>query len=163
MNIKRIWRHLISSPGRVRRVLPRSAMQAIERAIRESERTHRGQICFAIEGALDPVPLLRGVTARRRAIEVFSRLRVWDTEHNNGILIYLLLADHDIEIVADRSIHSHVGTEGWEKICRAMESAFREGRFEEGIVAGIRAVGEHLTRHYPGAGGNEIPDKPVVL
>ncbi len=163
MNIQRLWRHLTSSRWRMRRVLPRSAMQAIERAIRDSERTHRGQICFAIEGALDPVPLLRGATARRRAIEVFSRLRVWDTEHNNGVLIYLLLADHDIEIVADRGIHAHVGAEGWENICRQMESAFREGRFEEGIVAGIRAVGELLTRHYPGAGGNEIPDKPVVL
>ena len=163
MNIQRFWRHLTSSPWRVRRVLPRSAMQAIERAIRESERTHRGQICFAIEGALDLGPLLRGRTARQRALEVFSRLRVWDTEHDNGVLIYLLLADHDIEIVADRGIHAHVGAERWEKICQQMESAFRDGRFEEGVVTGIRAVGELLTRHYPGTGGNEIPDKPVVL
>ena len=163
MNIKRLWRHLAASPWRVKRALPRSAMQAIERAIRDSERTHRGQICFAIEGGLDLGPLLRGRTARQRAIEIFSRLRVWDTEHNNGVLIYLLLADHDVEIVADRGIHAHVGREGWEKICREMESAFRDGRFEEGILTGIRAVGELLTRHYPGRGANEIPDKPVML
>ena len=163
MNIQRLWRHLTASPWRIRRVLPRSAMQAIERAVRDSERTHRGQICFAIEGALDLGPLLRGRTARQRAIEVFSRLRVWDTDHNNGVLIYLLLADHDIEIVADRGIHAHVGAEGWEKICRQIETAFRDGRFEEGIVTGIRAVGELLARHYPGTGSNEIPDKPVVL
>jgi len=163
MKILRIWRHLKASPWRVRRVLPKSAMQAIERAIRESERKHQGQICFAIEGALDIGPLLRGLTARQRAIDVFSRLRVWDTEHNNGVLIYLLLADHDVEIVADRGIHALVGRDGWEAICRTMESAFREGRFDEGIVAGILAVGELLARHYPGNGRNEIPDKPVVL
>ncbi|MEK6550989.1 MAG: TPM domain-containing protein [Pseudomonadota bacterium] len=163
MNIKRLWRHLAASPWRVKRALPRSAMQAIERAIRDSERTHRGQICFAIEGALDLGPLLRGRTARQRAIEIFSRLRVWDTEHNNGVLIYLLLADHDVEIVADRGIHVHVGREGWEKICRQMESAFRAGRFEDGVLAGVRAAGDLLARHYPGSGANEIPDKPVRL
>lgn len=163
MNLKRLWRHLTSSPWRVKRVLPRYAMLAIERAIHDSERTHRGQICFAIEGALDLGPLLRGRTARQRAIEVFSRLRVWDTEHNNGVLIYLLLADHDVEIVSDRGIHARVGPEGWEKICREMESAFRAGRFEDGVLAGIRAVGDHLAHHYPGHGANEIPDKPVIL
>jgi uncharacterized membrane protein len=138
-------------------------MQAIERAIRESERTHCGQICFAVEAALDTLPLLRGQTARERAIEVFSQLRVWDTEHNNGVLIYLLLADHDVEILADRGIHAKVGVDAWESVCREMEALFRAGRFEEGALAGIRAVGTLLAQHYPGAGRDELANQPVVL
>jgi uncharacterized membrane protein len=140
-------------------------MRAIEHAIRESERRHRGQIRFAVEAALDTGRLLRGLSARDRAIEVFARLRVWDTEHNNGVLIYLLLADRDVEIVADRGIDAQVGQAGWERICRELEAAFRAGRFEEGAVTAIRAVGAQLTRHYPGPGTrpNELPDSPVVL
>jgi uncharacterized membrane protein len=108
---------------------------------------------------------LRGQTARARALEVFSHLRVWDTEHNNGVLIYLLLADHDVEVVADRGVHAHVGGEGWEKICREMEALFREGKLEVGVLHGIRAVSTHLVRHYPaqGKGRNELDNKPVVL
>ena len=140
-------------------------MRAIEEAIRASEATHHGQIRFAVEAALDVLPLLRNQSARGRAIDVFSLLRVWDTEHNNGVLIYLLLADRDVEIVADRGISSRVGQDEWERICREMEHAFREGRFEEGVLEGIRAVSAHLARYYPGQDKrrNELPDSPVVL
>ncbi|MDE2310943.1 MAG: TPM domain-containing protein, partial [Betaproteobacteria bacterium] len=133
--------------------------------IRETEAKHNGQIRFAVEAALELAPLLAGQTAQQRALEVFSRLRVWDTEHNNGVLIYLLLADRDVEIVADRGIHVRLGTEIWEAICREMEAAFREGRFEAGVFAGIHAVGEHLSRHFPPRSGkpNEMPDSPVML
>ena len=98
-------------------------------------------------------------------MEVFSQLRVWDTQHNNGVLIYLLLADRDVEIVADRGIHQHVKKEDWEKICREMEALFRQGRFEEGAITGINAVSLHLAKHYPGQSQNinELPDTPVVL
>jgi uncharacterized membrane protein YgcG len=160
---RRIIRHLATPPWRVRQVLRRPTMQAIERAIRESEKTHRGQIRFAVEATLDTLPLLRGQTARERAIEVFSQLRVWDTEHNNGVLIYLLLADRDVEILADRGIHARIGAEEWERVCREMEAAFRTGRFEDGALAGIRAVGALLAQHFPGTGGHELPDRPVVL
>ena len=126
---------------------------------------HDGQIRFAVEPALELAPLLSDQTARQRAIEVFSQLRVWDTEHNNGVLIYLLLADRDVEIIADRGIHVRLGTEVWEAICRGMEAAFREGHFEAGVLAGIHAVGEHLTHHFPARSGkpNEMPDSPVLL
>ncbi len=139
-------------------------MHAIEAAIRASESAHQGQIRFVVEAALDGVPLLRAQSARDRAIDVFSLLRVWDTDHNNGVLIYLLLADRDVEIVADRGISSRVGQD-WERICRDMERAFREGQFEQGVLDGIRAVGAHLARHYPSQGRspNELPDSPVVL
>ena len=106
-----------------------------------------------------------GLSARERAIEVFSQLRIWDTEHNNGVLIYLLLADRDVEIVADRGIHSKVGLEEWEKICRTMETAFKQANYEGGVVSGIQAVTQHLIKHYPAVrdGQNELLDKPVVL
>lgn len=165
MNLKRIMRHLSSGRASGRRAFPPRALEAIERAIRETETKHNGQIRFAVEAALDLSPLFAGQTARERAIEVFSELRVWDTEHNNGVLIYLLLADRDVEIVADRGIHAQLGTETWKMICRDMEAAFRNGRFEEGIIAGIHAVGEHLARHFPARSGkpNEMPDRPAVL
>lgn len=149
----------------MRRVFPSSALDAIEHAIRKAETLHDGQIRFAVEGALELAPLLSGQSARQRALEVFSSLRVWDTEHNNGVLIYLLLADRDVEIVADRGIHVKLGGEAWEAICRQMEAAFSRGEFEAGVISGIHRVGAHLARHFPAEGEkiNEMPDSPVLL
>jgi uncharacterized membrane protein len=140
-------------------------MAAIERAIRAGEATHAGQIVFAVEGALDGVPLFRNQPARARALDIFAHLRIWDTVHNNGVLIYLLLADRDVEIVADRGIHAKVGAAVWENICAAMEAEFRQGRFESGVVNGIGAISRQLAQHFPkeGAGPNELPDAPVVI
>lgn len=165
MNLKRIIRHLWTDRWTVRRAFPAHAMQAIETAIRQAEAGHQGQIRFAVETALDWGALLKDQAARERAIEVFSLLRVWDTAQNNGVLIYLLFADHDVEIVADRGIDSHVGRQGWETICQDMESAFKHKRFEAGVIGGIRAISEHLARHYPGQGvqANELPDRPIHL
>jgi uncharacterized membrane protein len=165
MNIKRIVRHLLVSQWQVNRAFPRDTLIAIEKAIKASETAHLGEIRFAVEGALDGTPLFRGQSARERAIEVFSQLRVWDTEHNNGVLIYLLLVDRDVEIVADRGIHARVGMQEWEKICRMMEGAFKQANYEKGVVSGIRAVTQHLIRYFPasGHGQNELADKPVVL
>lgn len=165
MNLKRILKHLATGYLAVRRAFPPRTMRAIEHTIRDCEATHEGQIRFAVEHALDFAALRRGMSARARAIEVFSQLRVWDTEHNNGVLIYLLLADRNVEIVADRGVHAKLGKSGWEKICREMEQAFREGRFEEGVIAGIKAVSSHLRRHYSSQPPppNELPDQPVVL
>ena len=165
MNLTRIMRHLSTGRAAVRRAFPPRTLDAIERAIREIEARHGGQVCFAVEDALDLAPLLAGQTARERAIDVFSQLRVWDTEHNNGVLIYLLLADRDVEIVADRGIDARVGKQAWEAICQQMEAAFRAGKFEEGVLAGVRSVGSHFMQHYPHAGEklNELPDRPVLL
>ena len=161
----RALRHLLSLPGAVARALPRDSLSLIERAITESEKRHGGQIRFAVEAALHPAQLWRGVTARQRAIEVFSQLGVWDTERNNGVLIYLLLADRDVEIVADRGIDAMVGAEGWERICRMMETDFGAGNFAGGALKGIDAVSRLLAAHFPkaGAGKNELPDAPVVM
>jgi len=165
MSLGRILRHLIHPAWTVRRAFPAHSLEAIRRAIAQSEAGHGGEIRFAVEHALDLPDLLRNLSARERAIDMFSNLRVWDTERNNGVLIYLLLADRDVEIVADRGIHARVGAAGWEAICRQMEAAFAAGRFEAGVLEGIQAIGEHLRRHFPSAGGgeNELPDRPAVL
>jgi uncharacterized membrane protein len=165
MNFKRILKHLSISHASLHRTFPRTALENIERTIAEVEQTHAGQIRFAVEAALDIKPLFAGQTARERSIEVFSRLRIWDTEHNNGVLIYLLLADRDVEIVADRGIHLKLGNAVWESVCQEMEMAFRQGKFEEGVLDGIRKVGAHLALHYPYAGQkiNELPDAPVLI
>ena len=165
MSMKRIARHLMASQWMVRRAFPRDTLVAIDKAIKASESLHRGEIRFAVEGALQIEPLFRGQTARERAIGVFSQLQIWDTEHNNGVLIYLLLADRDVEIVADRGIDAKVGPREWERICRKMEAAFRQADFEGGVVGGIQEVTRHLAEHFPPIGDdrNELPDKPVVL
>jgi len=165
MSLSRLLRHLMSPHWRVRRSFPPRTLARIEQAIAQSETRHGGQIRFAVEHALDTVSLVRGLSARERALHVFSALKVWDTDYNNGVLIYLLLADRDVEIIADRGIHGRVGGEGWETICREMEHAFREGNFEQGVLGGIERVSSLLAAHYPGdhRGRNELPDRPVVL
>ena len=165
MGIKRIGKHLLLNRWRVRRAFPRQALANIEKAIKASEAAHAGQIRFAVEGALDGVPLFKNQSARARAIDVFAHLRVWDTEHSNGVLIYLLLADRDVEIVADRGFNEKVTHAEWEKICRVMETEFRAKNFEGGVLKGIAAVTRLLAKHFPPghSHGNELPDKPVVL
>ena len=165
MGIKRIGKHLLEHHWRVRRVFPPDVLARIELAIKEGETTHAGQVRFVVEGALDGSPLFRDQPARARALDVFSHLRIWDTAHNNGVLIYLLLADRDVEIVADRGIDAKVGSDGWETICRAMEADFRAGRFEPGVIRGVDAVSRQLAAHFPpdGPPRNELPDQPVVL
>ncbi len=166
MNLARILRHLLTGQWVQRRIFPAVSLTAIEQAIVQSEMKHGGEICFAVEAALNTLPLLRNQTARERALEVFSQLRVWDTEHNNGVLIYLLLADRTVEIIADRGIHTKISDAEWQTICRTMESAFQQQRFETGVIAGINAVGGHLQKYFPvdpTQDSNELSNKPVVL
>jgi len=165
MNIVRIAKHLLQTQQRLNRAFPPQTLIAIEKAIKASEAAHVGEIRFVVEGALDGMPLFKGQSARERAIDVFSQLRVWDTEHNNGVLIYLLLADRDVEIVADRWINAKVRPEEWEKICRAMEISFKQENYEGGVVSGIEVVTTHLAKHFPatGADRNDLPNNPVVL
>lgn len=161
----RVLSHLVRSRFALRRTFPPHTLDAIESAIRQDETRHGGQIRFAIETALDWAELRAGLEAKSRALDVFSHLRCWDTEHNNGVLIYLLLADRDVEIVADRGIHARAGAAAWEEICRAMEGHFRAGAFEHGAVEGIHRVGSLLAEHFPPSGEsrNELPDRPVIL
>jgi uncharacterized membrane protein len=161
----RLWRHLVTDRRDVHRALPGDELVRVENAIAQGEQRHRGQVCFAVEAALPLSRVWQGATPRARALEVFSLLRVWDTEHNNGVLVYLLLADRDVEIVADRGIHARVGDAAWEVICGQMEAAFREGRFADGVAQGVAEISDLLAQHSPRTGDvhNELSDKPIIL
>ena len=162
----RFVRHLVAGPWATRRCFPRPVLADIESAVRRCESRHAGEIRFVVEGSLALSDLLDRLSARQRAVELFSHLGVWDTEHNNGVLIYVLLADRDVEIVADRGVAaSRVPQAEWEACCRVMEARFATGDFGGGAVAGIEAVAEVLARHPPDRAdvGNEMPDAPIVL
>jgi uncharacterized membrane protein len=163
MDLARIARHLLVLPGAARRAFPAAAMAAIQEAISRSETQHSAELRFAVEPALDPAALFNGQSARERALEVFSLLRLWDTDQRNGVLIYLLLADRDIEIVADRGVKA--AADEWEAICREMEAALRREQYDEAVVGGIEAASRLLARHFPRRSGdrNELPDRPVML
>jgi uncharacterized membrane protein len=165
MGIGRIGKHLLEHHWRARRVFPKQALDLIEQAIKAGEATTSGQVRFVVEGALDGKPLFSNQSARERALDIFAHLRIWDTAHNNGVLIYLLLADRKVEIVADRGIDAKVGNAVWQKICTAMETDFRAGNFSGGVIKGIQAVARELATYFPrqGPGPNELPDKPVVM
>jgi uncharacterized membrane protein len=165
LDLARLARHMTMPHWRVRRAFPARSFQAIEQAIKQAETAHGGEIRFVVEGALDGLPLLRNQAARERALDVFSLLRLWDTEQRNGVLIYLLLADRHVEIVADRGAHSKVGPDDWGLVCQGMEALFRNGEYEQGALTGIRAVAQHLVRHFPPSprSCNALPDEPVIL
>jgi uncharacterized membrane protein len=171
VRLKRFLRHLFTPPWAWRRAFPPAVLDAIEAAIRQSEATHTGEIAFAIENALSPGQVWRGTSDRERALQVFADLRVWDTAANNGVLIYVLLADRDIEIVADRGLAAKVASAEWEAVAQAMEAGFRAGRFEAGALAGVARAGELLARHFPATGGgaalgdnpDELANRPVIL
>jgi len=165
VNIKRLLKHLFMLPWAWRRAFPQATLDAIEAAIQASETTHGGEIRFAIENSLPGILAWRGMRGRERAIEMFSNLRVWDTEYNSGVLVYLLLADHDIEIVADRGINARVDPAAWEAVAQTMEAAFRQGEFERGALAGIEQISALLATHFPPSGHNpdELANRPVIL
>lgn len=163
--MKRLLKHLLAGRWQTLRYFPPSAMRGIESAIQGSESTHMGELRFAVEAGLDWPDVMRGKTAHERALEVFSQLRIWDTEHNSGVLVYLLLADHKVEIIADRGIHRRVGDAGWQAICREMEAEFRAGRFEQGVLLGLQRISALLQQHFPAVLNNpdELSNAPVRL
>jgi len=167
MDWKRWFRHAFSTRRDLLRTFPDSTLSAIESAVTATEQLHSGEVRFAIEAALDPSRVWLGHTPRQRALEVFAALGVWDTAANNGVLIYVLLADHDVEIVADRGFNGRVGPDEWRAVCDAMDARFRAGEYEPGAVECVRRVGEIVARHYPVQPGDrnpdELPNRPTLL
>ena len=162
--------HLFLDHLALKRAFTRATLDAIERAVGAQEKRHRGELRVAIEGGLPLQALLARRTARERALELFTRLRVWDTDDNAGVLVYLLLADRRVEIVADRGIHARVGDTAWEVICGAMQREFAAGRFEAGVLNGLASISDLLATHFPvsadknsGDNHNELPDAPVIV
>jgi uncharacterized membrane protein len=159
------WIRHLAAGASVRRLFPQATLDAIHHAIAEGEKRHRGEVCFAIEQAMPWRDLARGRSARERAQDVFAQLRVWDTQNNSGVLVYLLVAERAIEIVADRGIAARVGQQEWQRICDGMRERFVANDYERGVIDGVRAVSDMLAQHFPDDGStrNELADAPVVL
>jgi uncharacterized membrane protein YgcG len=165
MNFLRLMRHIATTRWSTRRHFPPPVRDAIEQAIGDCEAHHGGEIRFVVETAFDLPELWHGLPPRQRALQLFGQLGVWDTAHNNGVLIYVLMADRVVEIIADRGIASRVTQAEWEQVCRQMERHYKERRYREGSIAGIEGVGALLGRHFPGKkpSDNELPNQPVLL
>lgn len=165
VKVLRLLRHLATTRWSTRRHFTVEVRKAIERAVRECEAHHAGEIRFVVETAFDLPELWHDLPPRQRALQLFGQLGVWDTAHNNGVMIYVLMADHAVEIVADRGIAARVTQAEWQTVCRQMEQYYREARFGEGSAAGIAGVAALLGRHFPGHGhgAQELPDQPVLL
>ena len=165
MDWSRWFRHTFATRSAVNRAFPPAALGRIEAAVDASEQLHSGEIRVAVEAGLEPGEVARGKSPRQRALEVFAALGVWDTEANNGVLIYLLLADRDVEVVADRGLNGLVSAEEWSAVCATMEEHLRSGHYERGAVEAVQAAGALLARHYPPmpGGRDELPNRPAVL
>lgn len=164
--IKRVLRHRMLDEADTRKAIPPALVQRLSQRVTASERRHTGEIRICVEASLPTSYLLRDATARQRAVAMFGKLRVWDTEHNNGVLVYLLLAERAIEIVADRGLAQRVDPGEWQRIVQRMGAAFREGRYEDGLTQALEEVSALLVEHFPAAPGavraNELPDQPVL-
>ena len=162
----RILRHRWLDEADTRKAIPPDLLQRLAQRVHASEMRHTGQIRIYVEAGLPMSYLWRGATARQRAVTLFGKLRVWDKEHNNGVLIYLLLAERAIEIVADRGVDRHVAPEEWKAIVARMSAAFREERIEDGLTQALEEVSALLVQYFPLANGeanrNELPDEPVL-
>jgi uncharacterized membrane protein len=165
MHAARSLRHLFASRWLTRQRFTDEIDAAIEAAIRTAESRTSAEIRFVIETAIDPVAAWRGFSPRERALEVFAQLRVWDTELRNGVLIYVLVADRDVEIVADRGAAASIPPSGWEHAAKLMEDHFRAGRFHDGAIAGVASVAGLLEKYFPARTGNrdELPNQPALL
>ncbi len=165
--LRRWISHAVITPLAVRRAYPPRVLKSIGTAIELAEAGHTGEIRFVVEGSLPWVFLRRNAPVRHRALALFSELRIWDTEHNNGVLIYVELADRGVEIVADRGIARRVDGEVWHRICHDLKEKCKEGQFEAGAVGAVGEVGALLQREFPLAPGqvriNELPDRPLAL
>jgi len=164
VKLRRLFKHLITPDWLAQRRFPAAARAEIAAAVADSERRHRGEICIVIEGPLPLSLLWQDVSPRQRALEHFALRRVWDTEENSGVLIYVQLIDRCVEIVADRGIAKRVPQTAWDEMCRDLEAALRAGRWKEGILATIGQATRLLAAHFPARqeNPNELPDMPWV-
>ncbi len=165
VNIKRWFRHAFMPPWRWRMLFPKMVLIDIEKAVKHSEHQHSAELRFAIENTLALGKVCRGISARQRAIEVFSDLRVWDTEENSGVLIYLLLADREVHIVADRGVVKRVPQAEWDAIAEVMQQEFKRGDFLLGSLQGIERITMLLSTHFPASADNrnELSNKPFIV
>lgn len=161
----RVMRHWRTSRADAQRAFPESTLQAAAQAITAGEQTHRGEVRFIVEKSLPTDEVWDGVTNRQRALALFADYGVWDTEDNCGVLIYVNLADHKVDIVADRGIDRKIDAATWQAVCRTMTDGFKQGKFHDATLAAIEQVNALLRTHFPASGArpNELPDSPIML
>lgn len=162
-SLSRWWRHLTMTRWAMQRAFPPATLDAITAQVRASESMHGGEIRVAMEADLPLSLLWRQHSPRARAEHVFASLRVWDTQARNGVLIYLCLADHAVEIVADRGFSERISADEWSSVSRALQSACADGRFREGMCTAVELTGRLIAQHYPQVDRNEQDDRPVLL
>lgn len=165
VKLSRWLKHAFMPPWCWHLSFPVDVLKDIEKAVKHSESQHSGELRFAIENALSPSWVWLGMTAHHRATEIFSNLRVWDTEENSGVLIYIELADHEVHILADRGISKCVAESEWDRIAQLMKHEFQQGRFREGSLQGIQEITRLLAKHFPANSDNtnELPNRPVII
>jgi uncharacterized membrane protein len=164
--MRRLLANLFGGWFQLSRRFPAALLDDMAATVAAGERTHRGEICFAIESRLSPLAVLEGLDASTRAQQVFAQLRVWDTECNSGVLFYVLMAERRIEIVADRGIGAKVAADEWAAICARMSGCYARGEWREGSLEGIATANALLAKHFPDNGkanSDELPDRPVLL
>jgi uncharacterized membrane protein YgcG len=162
-SLKRWWRHLNMTRWQMRRAFNEQVLRAITESVRASEQRHGGEIRVAIEAELSVSSLLHGQSPRERALQVFASLGVWDTDSRNGVLIYICLADRDVEIIADRGLHTKVTDAQWQAVCAQLQGECAAGKYQQGVCNAVTAVGQLIGVHYPAVDRNELPDRPVLL
>jgi len=165
VKLKRWLVHALMPPWRWRLAFPKATLDAIAQTIRQSESQHSGELRFVVENTLAGHKLWRGMSARQRGLELFAQLGVWDTEANSGVLIYLLLADREVHIIADRGIAKKVAQAHWNTIAETMQAAFAKGDFTGGSLAGIGQISRLLAEHFPASSNNpnELSDYPTII
>ncbi|HYD95059.1 MAG TPA: TPM domain-containing protein [Noviherbaspirillum sp.] len=163
--ISRLFRHLFTTTAAGRRAFPESTLKAVEEAIAEGEKLHRAEVRFIIEPSLSPLAVLNGMPARARARELFAQYEVWDTDENCGVLVYINLADHQVEIVADRGVGRLIAAQDWQAVCRTMTQGFARGDYHNSVLAALAQLNALLQEHYPDDGSvrNQLVDKPMLL
>lgn len=163
--LSRLWKHLTTTSAAGRRAFPAATLKAIEQAIADGETRHRAEVRMIVEPALSPQAVLQHISSRERARELFAHYRVWDTEENCGVLVYVNLADHKVEIVADRGVGRAIAAAEWQAVCRTMTQGFARGAYHDSVLAALDRLNRLLQERYPddGSRGNELSDKPVVL
>lgn len=163
--LSRLWKHLTTTASVGRRAFPQETLNAIQQAIADGERQHRAEVRVVIEADLRPWQVLQGETSRMRAQELFAEHGVWDTEENTGILVYILLADHKVEILPDRAVKRALTAEQWLSVCRTMTEAFRQGRYHDGVLSAIQQLNTMLAQHFPddGSSHDQLVNEPLVL
>ena len=159
---RRAWRHLTTDARAARRLLDDEACRRLQARVAASEAGHDGEIRVAVEGGLPASYLWRGASSRERAVTLFGKLRVWDTERNNGVLVYLNLADRAIEVVADRALHRVCSPQDWQALLGLVREGMRRGDAESALGASIDRLDALLRVHFPRGDGardvNELPD-----